>query len=122
MIAQLGFSLGTALDDGDRVQPGVKAADADADNPAQRRHGMIAPFSRHESEFRHATPLAKTAAALRRIKFSSSSRFTSRLSRSVSASSAFRAANASAEPAASSSVRQLLNCPVLNPSSVATSD
>ena len=85
---ELGFRFGAGLDSRDRVQPGVEAADARADDPAQRRHGMVAPLGRHEGELRHATPRAKTAAALRRIRFSSSSRFSSRRSRSVSASSA----------------------------------
>src|SRR5215213_5097586 len=122
VTAQLGFRRGTALEGGDRVQPGVKAADTDTDDPAQRRHGMTGPLGGDEGELRHATPLAKTAAALRRIRFSSSSRFTSRLSRSISASSTLRAASASAEPAARISVRQVLSWPVLRPNSVATSD
>ena len=66
-------------------------------------------------------PLAKTAAALRRIRFSSSSRFSSRLSRSISASSALRAAGASAEPAAGNSAGPVLSRPMLDPNSVATS-
>src|ERR1700761_4521588 len=109
MAAQAGFRLGTVVDSGDRAQPGVEAADTGTDDPAQRRHGVVAPFDRHERELRHAIRLAKTAAALRRITFSSSSRFTSRFNRKVSASSALRAANASAEPAASNSVRQVLS-------------
>src|SRR4051812_49379137 len=122
LLAQLGFRLGTALDGGDRVEPSVEAADARTDDSAQRGHGVIRPLGRYEGELRHAIPLAKKAAALRRISTSSSSRFTSRFSRCVSACSALRTASASAEPAARCSVRHWLSCPVPMPSSVATSD
>src|SRR4051794_9319890 len=98
--AQLGFRLGTALDGGDRVEPSVEAADARTDDSAQHGHGVVRPLGRYEGELRHAIPLAKKAAALRRISTSSSSRFTSRFSRCVSACSALRTASASAEPAA----------------------
>jgi hypothetical protein len=86
--AQVGVRLGTVLDGGNRVQPGVEAAEAHPDDPTQRRHCVSAPPGRYEGELRHAIPLAKTAAALRKIRFPSSKRFTSRRSRSVSASSA----------------------------------
>src|SRR3954447_25914525 len=122
LLAQLGFRLGTALDGGDRVEPSVESAAARTDDPAQRGHGMVRPLGRYESELRHAIPLAKKAAALRRISTSSSSRFTSRFSRCVSACSALRTASASAEPAARCSVRHWLSCPVPMPSSVATSN
>ena len=49
-----------------------------------RPHRIATLFGRHEGELRHAIPLAKTAAALRRIRFASSRRFTSRFSRNVS--------------------------------------
>ena len=88
--AQFGFRLGLALEGGDRAQPSVEAGHAHADHPAQRGHGVVRPLGRHEAELRHAVPSAKTAAALRKIRFSSSSRFTSRRSRCVSASSALR--------------------------------
>src|SRR6476469_7971479 len=88
LLAQLGFRLGTALDGGDRVEPSVEAADARTDDSAQRGHGVARPLGRYEGELRHAIPLAKKAAALRRISTSSSSRFTSRFSRCVSACSA----------------------------------
>src|SRR5215213_265071 len=120
--AQLGFRLGTALDGGDRVEPSVEATDARTDDPAQRGHGVVRPLGRYEGELRHAIPLAKKAAALRRISTSSSSRFTSRFRRCVSACSVLRTASASAEPAARCSVRHWLSCPVPMPSSVATSD
>src|SRR5215203_2767351 len=120
--AQLGFRLGTALDGGDRVQPSVEAADARTDDSAQRGYGVVRPLGRYEGELRHAIPLAKKAAALRRISTSSSSRFTARFSRCVCACSALRTASASAEPAARCSVRHWLSCPVPMPSSVATSD
>src|SRR3954470_15736536 len=74
--AQLGFRLGTALDGGDRVEPSVEAADARTDDSAQHGHGVVRPLGRYEGELRHAIPLAKKAAALRRISTSSSSRFT----------------------------------------------
>src|SRR3954463_10958902 len=122
LLAQLGFRLGTALDGGDRVEPSVEAADAGTDDSAQRGHGVMRPLGRYEGELRHAIPLAKKAAALRRMSTSSSSRFTSRFSRCVSACSALRTASASAEPAARCSVRQWLSCPVPMQSSVATSD
>src|ERR1700759_387583 len=108
MAAHLCLRPGTVLDPGDRAQPGVEAADAGTDDPAQRRHGVIAPFGRHERELRHTIPLAKTAAALRSITFSSSSRFPSLLNPNVSAPSPLRAPSPSAEPAASNSVRQVL--------------
>src|SRR5215212_2727988 len=122
MLAQVGFCRGPALDSGDRLQPSIEAADADADHSAQHGHGMVGPLDRHEGELRHAIPLAKKAAAFRRIWFSSSSRLLSRRSRCISASSALRWTRASADPAARCSVRQVLIWPVLNPSSVATSD
>src|SRR4051794_14601259 len=122
LLAQLGFRLGTALDGGDCVEPSVEAADARTDESAQRGHGVVRPLGRYEGELRHAIPLAKKAAALRRISTASSSRFTSRFSRCVSACSALRTASASAEPAARGSVRHWLSCPVPMPSSVATSD
>src|SRR4051812_31858119 len=56
--AQLGFRLGTALDGGDRVEPGVEAADARTDDPAQRGHGVVRPLGRYEGELRRAIPLA----------------------------------------------------------------
>ena len=55
--AQLGFRLGTALDGGDRAQPGVGAAHARAGHPAQRGHGVVRPFGRHEAERRPVHPL-----------------------------------------------------------------
>src|SRR3954471_2339155 len=119
---KLRFRLGTALDGGDRAQPGVEAAHTRADHPAQRGHGVVRPLGRHEAERRHATPLAKKAAALRGTSPSPSSRFPSRFRRCVSACSALRATSASAEPAARCSVRHWLSCPVPMPSSVATSD
>jgi hypothetical protein len=122
VVAQIDIRFGTAPDGGDRVQPGVEAADADANDPAQRRHSMIAPFGRQEGEFRHATPLGKNHRGLAQDQVLLLQCFTSRLSRSISTSSAFRAASASAEPAARISVRQVLSWPVLNPNSVATSD
>src|SRR3954447_18563111 len=122
LLAQLGFRLGTAVDGGDRVEPSVEAADARTDDSAQRGYGVLRPLGRYEGELRHAIPLAKKAAALRRISTSSSRRFTSRFSRCVSACSALRTASASAEPAARCSVRHWLSCPVPMPSSVATSD
>src|SRR3954447_1620262 len=122
LLAQLGFRLGTALDGGDRMEPSVKAADARTDASAQRGYGIIRPLGRYEGELRHAIPLAKKAAALRRIATSSSRRFTARFSRCVSACSALRTASASTEPAARCSVRHWLSCPVPMPSSVATSD
>src|SRR4051812_49770886 len=120
LLAQLGCRLGTALDGGDRVAPRVEAADARTDDSAQRGHGVMRPLGRYEGELRHAIPLAKKAAALRRISTASSSRLTSRFSRCVSACSALRTASASAEPAARCSVRHWLSCPVPMPSSVAT--
>jgi hypothetical protein len=42
--AQFGFRLGPALSDRDRTQPGVKAADTCADDPAQRGDGMVRPL------------------------------------------------------------------------------
>src|SRR3954462_2980549 len=121
MPAQLGVRFGPVLDGGDRAQPGVEAGDTHADDTAQHGHGVMAPLGRDEGVFRrHAAPLAKTAAALRRIRFSSSSRFTSRLRRSISASFAFFLASASAEPAASASLRWL-SWPGLTSSSAAMS-
>src|SRR4051794_127652 len=117
--AQLGFRLSAVLSGRDRAQPGVKARDACADDPAQRRNGMVGALSCHKGERAHAIPLAKKAAALRKIRFSSSSRFTSRLRRSISASSAFFWASASAEPAASCSLRHWLSWPGLTSSSAA---
>src|SRR3954462_6124992 len=122
LLAQLGFRLGTALDGGDRREPNVEGPDARPDDPAQRGYGVIRPIGRYEGELRHAIPLAKKAAALRRISTSSSRRFTSRFSRCVPACPALRTASASAEPAARCSVRHWLSCPVPMPSSVATSD
>jgi hypothetical protein len=37
MAPQLGFCLGALLDDGNRMQPSMEAADIDADDPAQHR-------------------------------------------------------------------------------------
>src|SRR3954447_9783286 len=119
--AQLGFRLSAVLSGRDRAQPGVKARDACADDPAQRRNGMVGALSCHKGERAHAIPLAKKAAALRKIRFSSSSRFTSRLRRSISASSAFFWASASAEPAASCSLRHWLSWLGLTSSSAAMS-
>jgi len=99
MAAQLDFRLGTALDSGDRVQPGIEAADTDADDAAQHDHSMVRPLGRHEGELPHAIPLATKAAALRRIWFASSRRLFSRLRRCISASSALRWAAAAADPA-----------------------
>src|SRR5215213_10762056 len=90
MPAQVCFRLSPALNGGDRLHPGIKAADTDADDAAERGHGMVGPLGRHEGELRHAIPLAKKAAAFRRIWFSSSSRLLSRRSRCISASSALR--------------------------------
>src|SRR3982751_2858341 len=87
--AQLGFRLRAVLSGWDRAQPRVKARDACADDPAQRRNGMVGALGCHKGNLGHAIPLAKKAAALSKIRFSSSSRFTSRRSRSISASSAF---------------------------------
>src|SRR3954471_9288760 len=39
--AQLGFRLSAVLSGRDRAQPRVKARDACADDPAQRRNGMV---------------------------------------------------------------------------------
>src|SRR4051812_38489206 len=83
LLAQLGCRLRTALDGGDRGAPRVEAADARTDDPAQRGHGVMRPLGRYEGELRHAIPLAKKAAALRRIS---------------SACSALPTASASAEP------------------------
>src|SRR3954471_7160964 len=58
---------------------------------------MVGLLGRHKGELGHAIPRAKKAAAFLRISTSSSSRLTSRRSRWVSACSALRAANASAE-------------------------
>src|SRR3954471_12448208 len=99
MPAQFSVRLGLVLNDGDRLQPGIKAADTDADDAAQRGHGMVCPFGRYEGESAHAIPLAKKAAAFRRIWFSSSKRLFSRFSRCISASSALRWAWAWADPA-----------------------
>src|SRR3954462_14702699 len=121
MPPQLGFRLSPALSGWDRAQPGVKAGDACADDPAQRRNGMVGALGCHKGKLGHAIPLAKKAAALRKIKFSSWSRFTSRLRRSISASSAFFWARASAEPAASCSLRHWLSWPGLTSSSAAMS-
>src|SRR3712207_4718935 len=119
--AQLSFRLRAVLSGRDRAQPRVKARDACADDPAQGRNGMVGSLSCHEGERAHAIPRAKKAAALRKIRFSSSSRFTSRLRRSISASSAFFWASASAEPAASCSLRDWLSWPGLTSSSAAMS-
>src|SRR3712207_8314553 len=54
--------------------PSVEATDARTDDPALRGHGVVRPLGRPEGELRHAIPLAKKAAALRRISTSSSSR------------------------------------------------
>src|SRR3954468_3098698 len=121
VAAQLGLRLGPGADGRDRAQPGVEAGDARADDAAQRGDGVVRPLGGDEREPAHAIPRAKKAAAFLRISTSSSSRFTSRLSRWVSACSALRAASASAEPAARCSLRHPLSCPGLSPSSVATS-
>src|SRR4051794_32543652 len=70
--AQLGFRLRAALSGWDRAQPGVKAGDAHADDPAQRRNGMVGPLGCHKGERAHAIPRAKKAAAFLRISTSSS--------------------------------------------------
>ena len=57
LLAQLGFRLGTALDGRDRVEPSVEATDARTDDPAQRGHGVVRPFGRHEAERRPVHPL-----------------------------------------------------------------
>ena len=44
--AHRGVNLGVVLNGGDRMQPSVGAADAGAEHPAQRRHGMVAPLGR----------------------------------------------------------------------------
>src|SRR3954463_1060898 len=119
--AQLGLRLGPGADGRDRAQPGVEAADARADDAAQRGDGVVRPLGGDEREPAHAIPRAKKAAALPRDSTPPSSRFTSRLSRWVSACSALRAASASAEPAARCSLRHPLSWPGLRPSSVATS-
>src|SRR3954453_5078055 len=119
--AQFSFRLSAALSGGDRAQPRVEAADTRTDDPAQGRNGVVGALGCHKGELAHAIPLAKKAAALRRIRFSSSSRFTSRLRRSISASSAFFWASASAEPAASCSLRLWLSGPGLTPSPAAMS-
>src|SRR3954463_10443628 len=119
--AQLGFRLRAVLSGWGSAPPPVKARDACADDPAQRRNGMVGSLGCHKGKLGHAIPLAKKAAALRKIKFSSSSRFTSRLRRSISASSAFFWARASAEPAASCSLRHWLSWPGLTSSSAAIS-
>src|SRR3954471_13453234 len=119
--AQLGLRLGPGADGRDRAQPGVEAADARADDAAQRGDGVVRPLGGDEREPAHAIPRAKKAAAFLRISTSSSSRLFSRLSRCSSACSALRAANASAEPAARCSLRHALSWPGLSPSSVATS-
>jgi hypothetical protein len=90
MPTQFYFCLGPALNRGDRLQPDIEAADTDADDTAQRRHGMVHPFRQYERKPAHAIPLAKKAAAFRRIWFSSSSRLFSRFRRCISASSALR--------------------------------
>jgi hypothetical protein len=41
MPAQRGFRLSPVLMDGDRLQPGIKAADTDADNATEHGHGMV---------------------------------------------------------------------------------
>src|SRR3954451_9951893 len=116
-----GARLPDALSGRDRAQPGVKAADTCADDPARRGDVMVGPLGCHKGELGHAIPRAKKAAAFLRISTSSSSRLTSRRSHWVSACSALRAANASAEPAASCSLRHWLSCPGLTSSSVAIS-
>src|SRR5215217_9141095 len=75
--AQLSFRLSAVLSGRDRAQPRVKARDACADDPAQRRNGMVGALSCHKGELGHAIPLAKKAAAFLRISTSSSSRLTS---------------------------------------------
>src|ERR671927_935103 len=121
MPAQLGIRLSAVLSGRDRAQPGVKARDACTDDPAQRRNGMVGALSCHKGKLGHAIPRAKKAAAFLRISTSSSRRLTSRRSRWVSACSALRAASASAEPAASCSLRHWLSCPGLTSSSAAIS-
>src|SRR3954469_18264366 len=111
--AQLGFRLSAALSGWDRAQPGVKAAATCANHPAQGRNGMVGALGCHKGKRGHAIPRAKKAAAFLRISTSSSSRLTSRLRRWVSACSALRAASASAEPAASCSLRLWLSWPGL---------
>src|SRR4051812_13838767 len=81
VAAQLGLRVGPGAGDRDRAQPGVEAAHAGADHPAQRRHGVVHPLGGDEREPAHAIPRAKKAAAFLRISTSSSSRFTSRRSR-----------------------------------------
>src|SRR4051794_13780156 len=119
--AQLGLRLGPGADGRDRAQPGVEAADARADHPAQGGHGVVRPLGGDEGEPAHAIPRAKKAAAFLRISTSSSSRLFSRFSRCSSACSALRWASASAEPAARCSLRHALSWPGLSPGSVATS-
>src|SRR5918912_3342285 len=109
MAAQLGVRRGPALSGGDRLPPGIEAADTDTDYAAQHAHGMVGPLGRDKGELAHAIPVAKKAAALRRIRFSSSSRLFSRRRRCISASSALRWAKASAEPADRCSVRHVLS-------------
>src|SRR5215210_6729332 len=106
--AQLGVRLRVVVSGRDRAQPRVKARDACADDPAQRRNGMVGALGCHKGKLAHAIPRAKKAAA-------------SRMRRSISASSAFFWASASAEPAASCSLRHWLSWPGLTSSSTAMS-
>jgi Globin len=60
VAAQLGLRLGPVLDNGDRAQPSVEAADAGTDHPARPRR---------EGEPGHVIPQAKEAAAFLRTRF-----------------------------------------------------
>src|SRR5215211_404346 len=57
--AQLSFRLSAVLSGRDRAQPRVKARDACADDPAQRRNGMVGALSCHKGNLGHAIPRAK---------------------------------------------------------------
>src|SRR3954471_13790452 len=59
MPAQRCFRLGPALSGGDRLQPGIEAADTDVDDATEPDHGMVRPLARHKGELAHALPLAK---------------------------------------------------------------
>src|SRR3954465_14534226 len=103
------------------VQPSVEAADRHADDPAQRPHRGGGALGGDEPVPHEATASrAKKAAAFLRISFSCSSRLFSRRSRASSAASAFCRARASAEPAASRSLRQPRSRLGWTPSSSAT--
>src|SRR5215212_7337493 len=103
------------------AQPGVEAARRDAREPAQHPHRGGRALGGDEAEPHDGTASrAKKAAARFRISLSCSSRLFSRRSRASSAASAFCRARASAEPAASRSLRQPRSWLGWTPSSSAT--